>query len=198
MSVAPPVALNRERSNTRGCAFGPERDAEEGMEEEFRVREGEKTHAEQQDRRGGADRGGADEDKEDESLFGGEDEEGDAAGWTIYPTEGKREPLGQEPEEGNVEYKLKLVQPTPERLQHLTTQLKWRLAEGVNEAIYEVGVHDDGTPLGLTDRELGLSLLSLESMAASLEADCQVRSGCCAATKLRIQISCVSDVSCDL
>ena len=42
--------------------------------------------------------------------------------------------------QGNTEYKLKLVDPTPERIQHLTTQLKWRLAEGSNEAIYEVGV----------------------------------------------------------
>ncbi len=33
--------------------------------------------------------------------------------------------LPQETEEGNVEYKLKL-NPSPERLQHLVTQMKWR------------------------------------------------------------------------
>ena len=33
--------------------------------------------------------------------------------------------LGQEVEEGNTEYKYKLVDPTEERIQHLTTQLNW-------------------------------------------------------------------------
>jgi hypothetical protein len=35
-----------------------------------------------------------------------------------------------EPQEGNIEYKLMLVAPSEERLQHLTTQLKWRVLEG--------------------------------------------------------------------
>ena len=33
-----------------------------------------------------------------------------------------------------------LVDPTEERLTHLTTQLKWRVAEGQGEAIYAIGV----------------------------------------------------------
>ena len=33
-------------------------------------------------------------------------------------------------EEGNIEYKLKLVNPNPSRLEHLVTQMKWRLREG--------------------------------------------------------------------
>lgn len=35
----------------------------------------------------------------------------------------------KEVEEGNVEYKLKLINPTPERFQHLVSQCKWRLSE---------------------------------------------------------------------
>jgi GTPase len=54
--------------------------------------------------------------------------------------------LGQEVEEGNVEYKLKLIDPTPERFQHLVSQLKWRLCEGQGEALYEIGVEDNGFP----------------------------------------------------
>lgn len=50
--------------------------------------------------------------------------------------------------EGNIEYKLKLVSPTSERLEHLVTQLKWRIAEGGGEAIYEIGVGDDGSLIG--------------------------------------------------
>lgn len=37
-----------------------------------------------------------------------------------------KQKLPPEVEKGNVEYKLKLVDPTEERLQHLITQLKWR------------------------------------------------------------------------
>lgn len=36
------------------------------------------------------------------------------------------------------------MDPTPERIEHLITQLKWRLGEGMGEAIYEVGVEDNG------------------------------------------------------
>jgi GTPase len=59
-------------------------------------------------------------------------------------------PLNQEDNEGKIEYKLKLVNPTPDRLNHLTTQMKYRLQEGNGEAIYEIGVEDNGNPLGLS------------------------------------------------
>ncbi len=36
------------------------------------------------------------------------------------------------------------MDPSPERLEHLITQMKWRLGEGLGEAIYEVGVEDNG------------------------------------------------------
>ena len=52
--------------------------------------------------------------------------------------------IESEPQEGNVEYKLMLVDPTEERLTHLTTQLKWRVAEGQGEAIYAIGVEVRG------------------------------------------------------
>ncbi len=38
--------------------------------------------------------------------------------------------IEREPEEGNIEYKLKLAPPTEERLQQLTTQMAWRIEEG--------------------------------------------------------------------
>lgn len=52
--------------------------------------------------------------------------------------------LPPEPQFGNIEYKLKLINPTKQRLDHLVTQLKWRLNEGNGEAIYEIGVTDSG------------------------------------------------------
>jgi hypothetical protein len=83
--------------------------------------------------------------------------------------------LGQEIEEGNVEYKLKLVGVSEERLAHLITQMHWRLAEGHDEAIYQIGVRDNGHPLGLCDDELKESLGTLQRMADALEAHTKVR-----------------------
>jgi hypothetical protein len=53
--------------------------------------------------------------------------------------------LERESDEGNVEYKLKLLKPSPQRLVQLVTQLKYRLEEGGGEARYFIGVSDDGT-----------------------------------------------------
>ena len=38
--------------------------------------------------------------------------------------------LPPEAAEGNIEYKLKLVNPSSSRFEHLVTQMKWRLREG--------------------------------------------------------------------
>jgi GTPase len=78
--------------------------------------------------------------------------------------------LPPEIEEGNVEYKLKLVKPTPSRLEHLVTQMKWRLQEGQGEAIYQIGVEDCGLLAGLTDDEMKASLETLNTMASKLGA----------------------------
>lgn len=88
------------------------------------------------------------------------------------PTEAEKLPARLEPEveEGNVEYKLKLVNPTPHRVEHLVTQMKWRLEEGQGEAIYEIGVEDNGLLVGLTAPELQASMHTLQSMADRLGA----------------------------
>lgn len=75
-----------------------------------------------------------------------------------------------ETELGNIEYKAKLVNPTTSRIQHLITQMKWRLREGQGEAIYEIGVEDGGIMSGLTDEELNDSLRTLRTMAQALGA----------------------------
>ncbi|KAM7538125.1 hypothetical protein Aperf_G00000072010 [Anoplocephala perfoliata] len=79
--------------------------------------------------------------------------------------------LPPEPEEGNIEYKLKLVNPTPDRLEHLMTQMKWRLNEGGGQAIYRLGVDDGGAVTGLTAREMTASLRTLYKMAEKLGVD---------------------------
>lgn len=78
--------------------------------------------------------------------------------------------LPPEPQLGNVEYKLKIVNPTKQRFEHLVTQLKWRLREGNGEAIYEIGVEDSGILTGLTKRDMNASLQTLQQMAIKLGA----------------------------
>ncbi|KJH43078.1 elongation factor Tu GTP binding domain protein [Dictyocaulus viviparus] len=78
--------------------------------------------------------------------------------------------LPPEMELGNIEYKVKLVKPSSTRLQHLITQMKWRLREGQGEAIYEVGVEDGGQMSGLSDVEMEESLITLRAMSDALNA----------------------------
>lgn len=75
---------------------------------------------------------------------------------------------------GNVEYKFKLVGVSAERKVHLATQMQFRLCEGHGEAIYEVGVHDNGTPLGLPQAELDETVATLRELGATLNADVSV------------------------
>ena len=44
-------------------------------------------------------------------------------------------------------------------------QMKWRLREGRGEAIYEIGVADNGLLLGLSENDLTSSLNTLKRMA---------------------------------
>ncbi|XP_026053768.1 GTP-binding protein 2-like isoform X1 [Carassius auratus] len=79
--------------------------------------------------------------------------------------------LPPEAEEGNIEYKLKLVNPTQYRFEHLATQLKWRLQEGRGEAVYQIGVEDNGLLVGLIEEDMKASLKTLRRMAEKVGAD---------------------------
>jgi GTPase len=61
---------------------------------------------------------------------------------------GSVEEFEAEQDDGHTEYKYKLVQPTPERIQHLVTQMNYRLTEGQGQAFYMLGVEDGGCPKG--------------------------------------------------
>ncbi|KAJ1148545.1 hypothetical protein NDU88_001373 [Pleurodeles waltl] len=82
--------------------------------------------------------------------------------------------LPPEAEEGNIEYKLKLVNPSQYRFEHLVTQMKWRLQEGRGEAVYQIGVEDNGLLVGLSDEEMRASLKTLRRMAEKVGADITV------------------------
>lgn len=99
--------------------------------------------------------------------------EADAVRHLLYP-----QPLGrgspklsaERDRDGHVEYKLKLIDPEPERFDRLVTQMMWRLKQGRNEAIYEIGLGDDGSVIGLTRAEMDASLSTLERMASEVGA----------------------------
>lgn len=62
----------------------------------------------------------------------------------------------------------------PTALPLKVTQLNWRLAEGGGEALYCLGVEDNGHPRGLERGELEASLGVLRSMAAEVGAAAEV------------------------
>nr|VZI29363.1 unnamed protein product [Spirometra erinaceieuropaei] len=86
--------------------------------------------------------------------------------------------LPPEVEEGNIEYKLKLVNPSQNRFEHLITQMKWRLDEGGGQAIYRLGVDDNGAVSGLTVTEMAASLSTIYRMARRLGASLSLLREC--------------------
>lgn len=52
--------------------------------------------------------------------------------------------------------------------------MKWRIREGHGEAIYEIGVEDDGALAGLQNCDMAASLQTLKQMAVKLGASCSV------------------------
>lgn len=58
-----------------------------------------------------------------------------------------------EDDEGSREYKLKLLDKSPERFEQIKTQMRYRMDEGQGECIYVLGVTDNGGVVGLTSEE---------------------------------------------
>ena len=72
-----------------------------------------------------------------------------------------------EPEknDGNIEYKLKLINKSSERIEELATQMRYRCNEGNGECIYNIGVEDNGNILGISEEEFNETINILKSMA---------------------------------
>ena len=71
---------------------------------------------------------------------------------------------------GNIEFKLKIINSTPQKIEKLSTQMKFRLQEGQGQCIYEIGIEDNGNPLGLSEEELKISIATLTEIAEKLNA----------------------------
>lgn len=89
-------------------------------------------------------------------------------------------------EEGNTEYKWLLpAAPSEAQLERLQSQLTWRLDEGYGEAVYQLGVRDDGEMLGTDDSTLEASIATLRLLAERAGADI-----CVVARRSRKQAHC--------
>jgi GTPase len=73
--------------------------------------------------------------------------------------------LEPEKQDGNIEYKLKLINKTDERIQQLATQMAFRCDEGNGECIYNLGVEDNGLMTGITDEEYMKTMNTLKKVA---------------------------------
>jgi GTPase len=75
------------------------------------------------------------------------------------------ERMSPESDDGNKEYKLKLLRSGPEAIDHIATQMRYRLDEGHGEALYTLGVTDTGGIIGLTADEYKTSKEVLDEVA---------------------------------
>jgi elongation factor 1-alpha len=75
---------------------------------------------------------------------------------------------------GKTEYKLKLINKSKERIQGLITQMKFRLREGNGTCFYEIGLEDNGNPLGLNEEELKQSIDTIYLMTQEIGAQMDI------------------------
>lgn len=100
----------------------------------------------------------------------------------------KVEWLTKENDDGKIEYKWKLVNPTADRIEHLTTQMKYRLQEGNGDAMYEIGVADNGKPIGLNKEEMITSLSTSCSHHLFQASQTLLETLCYMASKLKADV----------
>jgi len=71
--------------------------------------------------------------------------------------------LEPEIEEGNIEYK-RFLKNDKNRIEEYTSQLKWRVKEGQGEAIYYLGIEDDGSFYNWNDKEKNQTIQVIKKM----------------------------------
>merc|ERR1712129_304699 len=84
--------------------------------------------------------------------------------------------FGVECDDGEIEFKLKIVSPSLERIQRRISQMVYRLNEGNGRCVYEIGVEDDGNPKGLSDRELIETLKTIFRINKELGGEIEIAS----------------------
>jgi len=75
---------------------------------------------------------------------------------------------GQENDKGNMEYKYKLTDLNDKQIEHFSTQMKYRINSDkeYGQAVYDIGLTDDGFAIGLNEAEMEESLKNIDIIAA--------------------------------
>ncbi|XP_063983782.1 GTP-binding protein 1 [Diachasmimorpha longicaudata] len=84
---------------------------------------------------------------------------------------GEQEPPAV-PDYSSIRGKDVLVSPSEEQYELLLRRLKERILDGGSETIFDIGIGEDGSEDGLKSDEYEASVATLQSLAATLEADC--------------------------
>ena len=79
--------------------------------------------------------------------------------------------LPAEDDYGHIEYKLKLVDSTEQKLIKLATQMTFRINEGYGKAKYIIGVRDNGVLPGISLNELDKSISILQKATSMINAE---------------------------
>jgi GTPase len=72
---------------------------------------------------------------------------------------------------GNREYKIKISELSPKKLEKRTTQCLFRIHEGDGQAQYFLGIADNGKIVGLTYEELCISIENIIKIVNNADAD---------------------------
>lgn len=76
----------------------------------------------------------------------------------------------KEVEYGNIEYKLKVITNDKKRIEQLASQMKWRMNEGLGEAIYYIGINDEGDIDGILDDDYIQTIRNLSKITKIIDA----------------------------
>jgi elongation factor 1-alpha len=71
---------------------------------------------------------------------------------------------------GNIEYKVVFNTKNILKIQKYTTQMNFRINEGNGEAIYVIGINDNGKVIGLTDKQINDTILTLRYMTNKINS----------------------------
>ena len=71
---------------------------------------------------------------------------------------------------GNIEYKVVFNTKNILKIQKYTTQMNFRINEGNGEAIYVIGINDNGKVIGLTDKQISDTILILRYMTSKINS----------------------------
>lgn len=73
--------------------------------------------------------------------------------------------LDPESDDGNIEYKIHIIDLDNKRFNKLATQMKWRVSEGNGHCYYYIGVTDNGVARGISHTCMKKSLENLTNIS---------------------------------